>query len=60
MLSLTVLYAVLTLLVLVVIFGVTYKIKGLPAALVATGVAFVLSVLVLVAFIFLITSTMPN
>lgn len=56
--SFTVLYAVLTLLALIVIFGVTYKIKGWKTALLATGLAFVLSVLLLMALIFVITGNM--
>ena len=60
MMSLTGLYAVLTLFALIVIFGVTYKIKGLATALIATGVAFVLSILLLAAVIYAITRSMPN
>jgi hypothetical protein len=56
--SFTVLYAVLTLLALIVIFGVTYKIKGWKIALLATGLAFVLSVLLLMRLIFVITHNM--
>lgn len=56
--SFTVLYAVLTLLVLIVIFGITNKIKGWKIALLATGVAFVLSVLFLMGLIFVITRNM--
>jgi ABC-type uncharacterized transport system permease subunit len=56
--SFTVLYAVLTLLALIVIFGVTYKIKGWKIALLVTGLAFVLSVLLLMVLIFVITRNM--
>ena len=56
--SFTVLYAVLTLLVLIVIFGVTYKIKGWKIAFLATGLAFIFSVLVLVALVYVITRNM--
>jgi hypothetical protein len=56
--SFTVLYAVLTLLVLIVIFGVTYKIKGWKVAVLATGLAFILSALLLVALIYIITRNM--
>jgi ABC-type uncharacterized transport system permease subunit len=56
--SFTVLYAVLTLLALVVIFGVTYKLKGWKLALLATGLAFVLSALLLTGLIYVITRSM--
>ncbi len=56
----TILYAVLTLLVLIVVFGFTYKIKGLKTAFLATGIAFALFAVLLVATIYAITSAMPN
>lgn len=56
--SFTVLYAVFTLLVLVVIFGLTYKRKGLRIAFLATGITFVLSALFLVVLIYGITGMM--
>jgi hypothetical protein len=56
--SFTVLYAVLTLLALIVVFGVTYKLKGWRIAFLATGLAFVLSALFLVALIYVITRNM--
>ena len=56
----TILYAVLTLLVLIVVFGFTYKIKGLKTAFLATGIAFVLFAVLLVATIYAITIVMPN
>ena len=56
--SFTILYAMLTLLALIVIFGVTYKIKGWKIAFLATGLAFVLSALLLVALIYVITRNM--
>ena len=56
--SFTVLYAVLTLLALIVIFGVTYKLKGWKVAFLATGLAFLLSALLLSALIFVITRNM--
>jgi hypothetical protein len=56
--SFTVLYAVFTLLALLVVFGVTYKIKGWKIAFLATGLAFILSALFLVALIFVITRNM--
>jgi hypothetical protein len=56
--SFTILYAVLTLLALIVIFGVTYKIKGWKVAFLATGLAFILSALFLVALIYVITRNM--
>jgi hypothetical protein len=56
--SFTGLYAVLTLLVLIVVFGVTYRIKGWKVAFLATGLAFILSAFFLVALIYLITRNM--
>lgn len=58
--SFTILYAVLALFVLLIIFGVTYKIKGFLTAFIATGVAFIILALVLVGVIYAITSAMPN
>ncbi len=58
--SFTILYAVLALFVLLIIFGVTYKIKGFLTAFIATGVAFIILALVLVGVIYAITSVMPN
>ena len=56
--SFTVLYGVLTLLALIVIFGVTYKIKGWKIAVPATGLSFIFSVLLLMGLIFIITRNM--
>ena len=56
--SFTVLYAVITLLALIVVFGVTYKIKGWKTALLATGLAFVLSAVLLMGLILVITRNM--
>jgi hypothetical protein len=56
--SFTILYAALTLLALIVIFGVVYKIKGWKIAFLATGLAFVFSVLLLMGLIYFITRNM--
>ena len=56
--SFTGLYTLLTLLALIVIFGVTYKIKGWKVAFLTTGLAFILSALFLVALINVITRNM--
>lgn len=56
--SFTVLYAVLTLLALIAIFSVTYKLKGWKIALLATGLAFIFSVLLLMGLIVVITRNM--
>jgi len=56
--SFTILYAAFSFLVLAVIFGVTYKIKGLKTAFLATGVAFFVSAVALVAIIYAITIAM--
>ena len=58
--SFTILFAALVLFALLVIFGITYKIKGLKTALIATGVMFILSAVAYVAVIYLIVSAMPN
>jgi hypothetical protein len=56
--SFTVLYAVITLLALFIVFGVTYKIKGWKIAFLATGLAFVLSAVLLMGLIYIITRNM--
>lgn len=56
--AITGLLATLALLVLVVIFGVTYKGKGLKAAFIVTGVAFLISSVLYVAAIFAIVNAM--
>ena len=58
--SFTILFAAFVLFALLVIFGITYKIKGLKTALIATGVMFILSAVAYVAVIYLIVSAMPN
>ena len=58
--SFTVLFAVFALLVLIIIFGLTYKIKGLKTAFITTGTAFLLSAILLVVAIYVIVSAMPN
>ena len=58
--SFTILYAVLTLLALIVIFGLTYKIKGLKTALITASIAFVIFTLLLVVTIYAIVRAMPN
>lgn len=58
--SFTILFAALVLFALLVIFGITYKIKGLKIALVATGVMFIISAAAYAAVIYLIVSAMPN
>jgi hypothetical protein len=56
----TVLVAVLALLLLVIIFGLTYKIKGLNTALITTGIAFVVLATLFIATIYAISSVMSN
>ena len=56
--AITGLLATLALLVLAVIFGITYKGKGLKAAFIATGVAFIISSILYVAVIFAIVNAM--
>lgn len=54
----TALYAVPTLLALVVIFGLAYKIKGMKTALLAAGAALILAAVVFIASIYMITASM--
>lgn len=58
--SFTMLYAVFTILALIIIFAVTYKIKGLKFASIATGIAFIFSALLLVITIYAIVNAMAN
>jgi hypothetical protein len=58
--SFTVLFAVFALLVLIIIFGLTYKMKGVKTALITTGIAFVILAILFVATIYIIVSVMPN
>lgn len=60
MMSFTVLFAAVAFLALVVIFGVSYALKGLKTALIATGIAFFLIALLLAGLIFVIVNSMPN
>jgi len=54
----TILYALFILFALIVIFGVIYKIKGLKTALIATGVAFVVFLVLYIGLIYLIVNSM--
>jgi hypothetical protein len=54
----TSLFAMFALLMLVVIFGITYKVKGLKAAFIATGMTFVISSFFYVAAIYAIVNAM--
>jgi hypothetical protein len=56
--SFTIVLLLLGLLGLVVVFGVTCKIKGLKTALIATGIAFVVFSILYVAAIYVIASAM--
>ncbi len=56
--AITILLAALALLGLVVIFAIAYKVKGLKAALITTGVSFILFSIFYVAAIFSIVSAM--
>ncbi len=58
--SFTILCAVFTLFALVIIFGLTYKIRGLKTAFLTTGIAFVIFALLLVAAMYAIVRIMPN
>jgi pyrroline-5-carboxylate reductase len=54
----TILYAVLTLLALILVFGVTYKIKGWKIAILTTVIALGLAFVFLIALISMITRNM--
>lgn len=54
----TVLYALFALFMLVLIFGVTCLMKGLKAALIATGLLFVGFLVVYMGMIYLIVNSM--
>lgn len=56
--SFTVLFVLFALLALAVIFGVSYKIKGLKVAFLTTGAAFVLFALLFVVVIYFIVNAM--
>lgn len=56
----TILVAVPILFVLMVIFGLSYKIKGLKTAIIATGAVFVLFALLYMGMLFIIVNSMGN
>jgi hypothetical protein len=58
--SFTVLFVLFTLFLLVVVFGLAYKLKGLKVALIATSATFMVMAALFVAMIYAITSVMPN
>ena len=58
--SFTALFAVLAVLGLIIILGLTYKMKGLKTAVIATGIASIVLVVLFVATIYAIASVMPN
>ena len=58
--SFTAIFAVLAVLGLILILGLTYKMKGLKIAVIATGIASIVLVVLFVATIYAIASVMPN
>jgi len=56
--SFIVLFAMLTLLVSVVVFGLTYDTRGLKVALIASGIVFVISATLLAAMLYAMVSSM--
>jgi hypothetical protein len=56
--SFIIILPLLALIGLVVVFGVTYKSKGLKAAFIATGIAFVIFAILFAAAIYLSASAM--
>lgn len=60
MIAITILIAVPILFVLMVIFGLTYKIRGLKVSIIATGAAFVLFAMLYMGIIFVMVNSMGN
>lgn len=60
MISFTALSAGFILFALLILFGLTYKFKGLKTAFIATSVALVVSVIVFAAAIYAIVRVIPN
>ena len=56
--SFIVLFAMLTLLVSVVVFGLTYNTRGLKVAFIASGIVFVISATLLAAMLYAMVSSM--
>ena len=54
----TILFALFALFVLIVIFGLTYRIKGLKAAFIASGVMFIVFSVLYIGMIYLIVNAM--
>lgn len=58
--SFTMLFAIFVPFVLALIFGLTYKIKGLKIALVTTAAAFIAIAILFAVVVYAIVSVMPN
>ena len=58
--SFTAIFAVLAVLGLIIILGLTYKMRGLKTAVIATSIASIVLVVLFVATIYAIASVMPN
>jgi hypothetical protein len=58
--SFTILFAIFALVVLIVVFGVAYKIKGWKAALIVTSIAFIVIATLFTGLIYVIVNSMPN
>ena len=54
----TIFYVLFALFMVIVIFGATYKIKGLKAALITTGVVFVGLLVLYIGMLYLIVNSM--
>jgi len=54
----TILYVLFALLILIIIFGVTYLIKGLKTALITTGVVLVGFLVLYIGMIYLVVNSM--
>lgn len=60
MMSFTAWFAIFALILLVVVFGLTYFIRGLKAALIATLAALIVMAVFFVGLIYVIVNAMPN
>ena len=54
----TVLFVLLAVFLLIVIFGIVYKTRGLQTALIVTGVMFIASIVLYAGMIYLIVNSM--
>jgi len=58
--SFTVLFAVLSVLTLIVVFAVTFAIRGLKTALIAAGMTFIVIAVLFAGLLYVIVNAMAN